>query len=169
MAKNALLWTRKKIVNPCKMACQNVLTPIITRLRASRMQIMRFLLSPNKRRSLKGAALLWELRRKRKILDFPWLTRVKFKFKLGYDEPFISKFKYYLSISKLDFSILNRSSKEECLRELFDSYPIYLQHTLFYKSEDYKKVRGLECCSRFMAFEELRERGNKKYNKGKLS
>jgi hypothetical protein len=69
----------------------------------------------------------------------------------------------------LDFSILNRSSKEECLRELFDSYPIYLQHTLFYKSEDYKKVRGLECCSRFMAFEELRERGNKKYNKGKLS
>jgi len=51
---------------------------------------------------------------------------------------------------------------------LFDKYPIYLQHTLFYNGEDYKKVRGLECCSRFMAYEELREKGNKKFNKGKF-
>ena len=54
----------------------------------------------------------------------------------GYNEPFVSKFKYYLSANKC-----------------FEKYPIYLQHTLFYNGEDYKKVRGLECCSRFMAYE----------------
>lgn len=86
----------------------------------------------------------------------------------GYDEPFVSKFKYYLSANKLDFSNINKKGPQTQIpRELFDNYPIYLQHTLFYNGEDYKKVRGLECCSRFMAYEELREKGNKKYNKGK--
>lgn len=86
----------------------------------------------------------------------------------GYDEPFISKFKYYLSANKLDFSSMKKGREPGAIsREVFDNYPIYLQHTLFYNGEDYKKVRGLECCSRFMAYEELREKGNKFYNKGK--
>lgn len=85
----------------------------------------------------------------------------------GYDEPFVSKFKYYLSANKLDFSAMKNGRSPAVSREVFDRYPIYLQHTLFYNGEDYKKVRGLECCSRFMAYEELREKGNKYYNKGK--
>ena len=85
----------------------------------------------------------------------------------GYDEPFVSKFKYYLSANKLDFSSMKKGRGPAASREVFDKYPIYLQHTLFYNGEDYKKVRGLECCSRFMAYEELREKGNKYYNKGK--
>lgn len=85
----------------------------------------------------------------------------------GYDEPFVSKFKYYLSANKLDFSSMKKGRSPAVSREVFDRYPIYLQHTLFYNGEDYKKVRGLECCSRFMAYEELREKGNKYYNKGK--
>jgi len=75
----------------------------------------------------------------------------------GYDEPFVSKFKYYLSANKLDFTAAKRAGgRLPASRELFEKYPIYLQHTLFYNGEDYKKVRGLECCSRFMAYEELR-------------
>ena len=52
-------------------------------------------------------------------------------------------------------------------RETFNKYPIYLQHTLFFTGDDFKKIRTLECCSRFMAYETLREKGNKFYNKGK--
>lgn len=61
----------------------------------------------------------------------------------GFDEPFVSKFKYYLSANKLDFSVGKRGKPAGVSRELFDKYPIYLQHTLFYNGEDYKKVRGL--------------------------
>jgi tetratricopeptide (TPR) repeat protein len=70
----------------------------------------------------------------------------------GYDEPFVSKFKYYLSANKLDFSSMKKG-RSPISRDIFDKYPIYLQHTLFYNGEDYKRVRGLECCSRFMAYE----------------
>ena len=71
----------------------------------------------------------------------------------GYDEPFVSKFKYYLSANKLDFTAIKKGkSTIPFSREAFDKYPIYLKHTLFYNGEDYKKVRGLECCSRFMAY-----------------
>ena len=52
-------------------------------------------------------------------------------------------------------------------REVFNNYPIYLQHTLFFNGEDYKKVRNLEVCSRFMAYEQLREKGNKRFNQGR--
>lgn len=85
----------------------------------------------------------------------------------GYDEPFVSKYKYYLSSNKLDFSAIRKANPTSFNREIFDSYPIYLKHTLFFNGDDYKKVRGLQCCSRFMAYEELREKGNKYFNKGK--
>lgn len=75
----------------------------------------------------------------------------------GYDEPFISKYRFYLSANKLDFSSAKRGLPQPThSREFFDQLPIYLQHTLFYNGEDYKKVRSLECCSRFMAYEQLR-------------
>lgn len=68
----------------------------------------------------------------------------------AYTEPFISKFKYYLSPSKIDFM---SNTKDIVFRHKFNTYPIYLQHTLFYKGEDFIKIRGMECCSRFMAYE----------------
>lgn len=49
---------------------------------------------------------------------------------------------------------------------MFDKYPLYLKHTLFYASEDLVKIRSFECCSRFMAYDELRERGNKEFHAG---
>ena len=75
----------------------------------------------------------------------------------GYDEPFVSKFRFYLSTNKLDFSTVKRGLPQPNInREVFAKYPIYLQHSLFFNGEDYKKVRSLECCSRFMAYEQLR-------------
>lgn len=50
----------------------------------------------------------------------------------GYDEPFVSKFKYYLSTNKLDFSTLNKGRSPPVSREMFEKYPIYLKHTLFF-------------------------------------
>jgi tetratricopeptide (TPR) repeat protein len=86
----------------------------------------------------------------------------------GFDEPFISKFKFYLSAAKLDFGSMRGGLPQPAApRENFNQLPIYLQHTLFFNGEDYKKVRSMECCSRFMAYDQLREKGNKFYSKGK--
>lgn len=54
----------------------------------------------------------------------------------AYDEPFISKFSYYLSLNKIDFSLLkakNTGLPQIRTREVFNTYPIYLKHTLFYQ------------------------------------
>ena len=82
---------------------------------------------------------------------------------VAYDEPYVSKYKYYLSTNKLDLTKVEKKNQE---RVVFNQYPIYLQHSLFYQGEDFKKVRRLECCSRFLAYEELREKGNKYFNQG---
>ena len=88
----------------------------------------------------------------------------------GHDESFVSKFNYYLSTNKIDFTLLKRKNNQSRpiskSREIFNTYPIYLKHTLFFNGEDYKKVREIECCSRFMPYEKLREKGNKYFNKG---
>ena len=92
---------------------------------------------------------------------------------LGYDEPFVSKFHYYLSANKIDMTMLSSKSTKKVQpisrsREIFNTYPIYLQHSLFFNGQDYIKVRGIECCSRFMPYDKLREKGNKYFNKGKF-
>jgi hypothetical protein len=61
----------------------------------------------------------------------------------AFDEPFVSKFKYYLSANKMDFSMKGKGKVHHRSRLMFDQYPIYLQHTIFFNGEDYKKVRGL--------------------------
>ena len=50
----------------------------------------------------------------------------------GFNEPFVSKYKYYLSANKLDFSMLKKNKLPQTNREVFDQYPVYLQHTLFF-------------------------------------
>ena len=69
-----------------------------------------------------------------------------FQMSSGFDEPFVSKFNYYLSANKIDFSMVRRKKGQQPIsksREIFNTYPIYLQHSLFYNGDDYKKVRGL--------------------------
>lgn len=71
----------------------------------------------------------------------------------GYDEPFVSKFKYYLSANKINMHAIRKGKTYNShQREVFNTYPIYLQHTLFANGEDYQKVRTFECCSRFLAY-----------------
>jgi hypothetical protein len=86
----------------------------------------------------------------------------------AYDSEMVSKFKYYLSRTKIDLYFLEKRRLNKS-REIFDRYPLYLQHTLSYNTEDLVKIRSIECCSRFMAYEELRERGNKEYHLGNYS
>lgn len=57
------------------------------------------------------------------------------------------------------------SSPEE--KEKFDSYPIYLKHTLFHNEEKFEKIRKLEVAHRFFVYDKFREQGNKKYNRKK--
>jgi len=58
-----------------------------------------------------------------------------YQFNTGYDEPFVSKFAYYLSSNKIDFGALKKRKSSVPLsksRETFNSYPIYLKHSLFF-------------------------------------
>ncbi len=61
----------------------------------------------------------------------------------GYSSPFVSKYKYYLSEKKIDMDFLNNKKTKGNPREIFNTYPIYLQHTIFFNGEDFKKVREL--------------------------
>ena len=51
-------------------------------------------------------------------------------------------------------------------RKIFDSYPIYLKHTIFQDEENTKKIRLLEVSQRFFIYDKFRESGNKRLNKG---
>jgi hypothetical protein len=70
---------------------------------------------------------------------------------LAYDSEMVSKFKYYLSSTKIDLYFLEKRRVNKS-REIFDRYPLYIQHSLFYNTEDLEKIRSFECCSRFMAY-----------------
>jgi len=51
-------------------------------------------------------------------------------------------------------------------RKIFDSYPIYLKHTIVHDEENMKKVRTLEVAKRFFIYDKFREKGNKEFYKG---
>jgi len=50
-------------------------------------------------------------------------------------------------------------------RKIFDTYPIYLKHTLMHEDEQMKKIRQLEVPQRFFIYDKYREQGNKQMNK----
>jgi hypothetical protein len=68
----------------------------------------------------------------------------------------------YITSCKTDEEELKLLQK----RDVFNTYPIYLKHTLLHDDADMKKVRTLEIAQRFFVFDKFRERGNKEYNKG---
>ncbi|KRX00116.1 hypothetical protein PPERSA_07223 [Pseudocohnilembus persalinus] len=85
----------------------------------------------------------------------------------GYDVAFISPYEYFFSMTPLlDIAIMDKpqSPKE---RKVFDSYPIYLKHSLMIDDdENMKKVREMEISKRFFCYDRFREKGNKEYYKG---
>ena len=64
--------------------------------------------------------------------------------------------------------ILSKKQNSEDNREKFDSYPIFLKHTLFHNEEKFDKIRKLEVAHRFFVYDKFREQGNKKYNKNRF-
>lgn len=110
---------------------------------------------------MEEGAHLWQPMTIKKTQDFNSMSKVSCMWHIAYDEDYVSKYRFYLSNAKLDFTYLDGKKRKNQSRAVFDSYPIYLQQTLFYDSDDLRRIRTLECCSRIEAYEELREKGNR--------
>jgi hypothetical protein len=52
-------------------------------------------------------------------------------------------------------------------RKIFNSYPIYLKHTIFHDDDIMKRIRLKEITERFFAYDKFREKGNRYFNKKK--
>lgn len=65
---------------------------------------------------------------------------------------------------KRDFSKILHS-KPAKNRRIFEKYPIYLKHTLFYDEEVLKRMRNKDVVERFFVYDKFRERGNRLFNK----
>lgn len=125
-------WKTRTIPHPIRLPAHN-------KRRTKRMTVTQ---SPSLRKSHEEGALLWRALVLRRTPTLALVTKVMHAFNLGYDEPFISKFKYYLSSNKINFDNIKKGIRPQpTIRHLFDQYPIYLKHTLFFNGEDYKKVR----------------------------
>ena len=84
----------------------------------------------------------------------------------GWNEEYISPFNYLLEYKGfLGLSIKGLEKQKNQTRAVFDTYPVYLKHSLLHDDETMKKVRVLEVSQRFFAFDKFRERGNKEYRK----
>ena len=51
-------------------------------------------------------------------------------------------------------------------REVWDTYPIYLKHTVFHESEDWDTARKMEIGHRFFIAQNLKDRANKRFKRG---
>lgn len=83
-------------------------------------------------------------------------------------EPFPHMFEVPYS-SPMDFmfnrqSLFGDRANNPNLRETFDKYPIYLKETLFLDDKSINELRGVEIAQRFMAVEEIKEKGNESYH-----
>jgi hypothetical protein len=76
--------------------------------------------------------------------------------------PYISIMRFALCFKGL---IPGSSGSNEARRK-FDSYPIYLQQTVFNDDENMARIRRLEIGQRFFFYDTCREKGNKAYHRG---
>lgn len=56
----------------------------------------------------------------------------------------------------------------EIERKKWNDYPNYLKHTVFHSGEDIEKARKMEIGHKFFIVDNLREKGNRKFRKGKI-
>jgi len=56
----------------------------------------------------------------------------------------------------------------EIVREKWNAYPNYLKHTVFHSGEDIEKARKMEIGHKFFIVDNLREKGNRRFRKGKI-
>ena len=81
----------------------------------------------------------------------------------SYELPYVSQWGYFLDFE--NGKILNGGDKGRKDRKVFDSYPIYLKHSLYIMDEQLAKLRTFEINTRFFAQDELKEEGNWHYRK----
>jgi len=79
----------------------------------------------------------------------------------SYEIPYISAMRHLFSFR----GILSKGKSNPENREKFESYPVFLKHTLFHNEEQFEKIRKLEVAHRFFIYDKFRERGNRKYNR----
>lgn len=63
--------------------------------------------------------------------------------------------------------VFDFNSDEDMKREKWAAYPNYLKHTVFHTGEDIEKARKMEIGHKFFIVDNLREKGNRRYKKGK--
>ena len=86
-----------------------------------------------------------------------------------YSTYYLSRYAAYLEQDNLmslkrDFSKL-LYAKPAKNRRIFEKYPIYLKHTLFYDEEVLQRMRNKDVVERFFVYDKFRERGNRLFNK----
>ena len=71
-------------------------------------------------------------------------------------------------MSTLLESAPKKEDEEQSTVDEFDSYPIYLKHTLFHnEDENVMQVREMEVGQRLYVFDKIKERGNKHFHKNR--
>lgn len=81
---------------------------------------------------------------------------------MGYNVPYVSHMKALLAFK----GIFDMKPGVEIKRDVWDTYPIYLQHTVFQEGGDMDKIRKMEIGHRFFIVDHFKERANKRMNKG---
>lgn len=84
----------------------------------------------------------------------------------AYGTEFISPVGYLFDYKGFATLSLYANKNKPQNRKVFESYPIYLKHTLLHNEDQMmQKVRKCEINQRFFAYDQLREKGNKAFNK----
>ena len=81
---------------------------------------------------------------------------------INFSHPYISPFHAYLTPG---FTMNNKNPKNQNTKN-WDIIPSFIKNSLFYYGENYEKYRLLEVGYKFFASDELREKGNRYFNKG---
>lgn len=76
--------------------------------------------------------------------------------------PYVSPFHDQLQYQ----GIFDIASLKDYNREVWDTYPIYLKHTVFHESEDWDTARKMEIGHRFFIGQNLKDRANKRFKRG---
>lgn len=79
--------------------------------------------------------------------------------------PYISPLKSLLGFK----GFLDLKGDVSICRDVWNSYPTYLKHTVFYTNKDYRKARALEIGHRIFLLDKFKSKGNKYYLKKKYT
>jgi len=85
----------------------------------------------------------------------------------SYEIPYLSTVRHLFSFKGFTPGMKNKNTAPN--RAMFDTYPIFLKHTLFHDEEKFGQVRKMELSQRFFVYDNFREQGNKKYNRGRYT